>query len=280
MLTLCFWTTHFLQVGHCVLFNAHSFIEIESNLTWCSIVDSKVGRLLFYSAIQDLGLKRGKCIVLVTHQHQFIGDSRCVVMSAGSIACIGTYEQCVKQSKGKLTLAFQNKESDIEEIPQDQTTTQYGANKTSLESTTEQNAMAVIDDSTRSGGNKNEHKEMTNTGIVKRETFVQYLKAMPGGLWTAFFMLLLFIATQGCVLATIAAVGVWSDLPAQEQSSWSIIGIVVGLVVAVCFFAIIRAFLSFFITVEASKTLHDQMTRSVLRSKIEFFDVSIVAWPW
>ena len=87
-------------------------------------------------------------------------------------------------------------------------------------------------------------------------------------------MLMLFIVTQGCVLATIAAVGTWSDLPAEEQKSWRIIGIVIGLVLAVCFFAIVRAFLSFFFTVEASKRLHDQMTRSVLRSKVEFFDIN------
>ena len=32
-----------------------------------SAVDSRVGRLIFYSAIQDLALKRGKCVVLGKH---------------------------------------------------------------------------------------------------------------------------------------------------------------------------------------------------------------------
>lgn len=197
-------------------------------------------------------------------------------MSAGSIACIGSYQKCVEQSKGKLTMTFQNKESDIEELPQDQPQPQ-GVNDTAAADVDSDSNVrsATIDDSNRPPNKENEHKEMSNTGIVKRETFVQYLKAMPGGLWTGFAMLLLFIVTQGGVLATIAAVGVWSDLPAEDQRSWSVIGIVVGLVTAVCFFAIIRAFLAFYITVEASKSLHDQMTRSVLRSKIEFFDVSL-----
>ena len=214
--------------------------------------------------------------MLVTHQHQFIGESRCIVMSAGCIACVGSYEKCVEQSKGKMTLAFQNKESDMEDVPNDQAQPQDKIIDSSAKpssSSSLNKKIVPIDDSARSA-NKNEHKEMSNTGIVKKETFISYLRAMPGGLWTGFFMLMLFIVTQGCVLATIAAVGTWSDLPAEEQKSWRIIGIVIGLVLAVCFFAIVRAFLSFFFTVEASKRLHDQMTRSVLRSKVEFFDIN------
>jgi ATP-binding cassette subfamily C (CFTR/MRP) protein 4 len=237
----------------------------------CS-VDAKVGRLLFYSAIQDLGLNKGKSIVLVTHQHQFIGNSRCVVMSAGKIACVGSYEHCVEMSKGKIMLAFQNKDSEIVDAPQDPALQQVDT-ETTITSSADMNLPMDEDDSIRSA-NKNEHKELSNTGIVRRDTFLNYLKAMPGGLYTGLFMLLLFVVTQLCVLATIAAVGKWSNLPPEEQRSWDIIGIVLGLVLAVCLFAIIRAFLSFFFTVEASKALHDAMTRSVLRSKIEFFDVN------
>eukprot|EP00957_Ditylum_brightwellii_P123813 9437988-Ditylum_brightwellii.AAC.1 len=40
-----------------------------------SAVDSKVGRLIYYSAILGLGVERGKCVILATHQHQFIGDT-------------------------------------------------------------------------------------------------------------------------------------------------------------------------------------------------------------
>ena len=73
-----------------------------------SAVDSRVGRVLFYSAIQDLGVRRGKCVVLVTHQHQFIGDSRCIMMSGGRVACVGSYQSCVEASDGKLTFAAQH----------------------------------------------------------------------------------------------------------------------------------------------------------------------------
>ena len=57
-----------------------------------------MGRRLFHSAIQDLGVKRGKCVVLVTHQHQFLGDARCVLLRAGRIACVGAHAECVAAS--------------------------------------------------------------------------------------------------------------------------------------------------------------------------------------
>ena len=67
-----------------------------------SAVDSKVGRTIFFSAILDLAVKRGKCVVLATHQHQFIGDSRCVLMSRGKIKAIASFAECVAVSDGKL----------------------------------------------------------------------------------------------------------------------------------------------------------------------------------
>lgn len=51
--------------------------------------------------------------------------------------------------------------------------------------------------------------------------------------------LVLFTATQGSVLATIAAIGQWSEVPADEQMSGSIIGVVAGLVGAVIVLAVL-----------------------------------------
>eukprot|EP00591_Stephanopyxis_turris_P010047 CAMPEP_0195508726 /NCGR_PEP_ID=MMETSP0794_2-20130614/1858_1 /TAXON_ID=515487 /ORGANISM="Stephanopyxis turris, Strain CCMP 815" /LENGTH=117 /DNA_ID=CAMNT_0040635765 /DNA_START=2484 /DNA_END=2834 /DNA_ORIENTATION=+ len=48
-----------------------------------SAVDSKVGLQIYRSAIEQLGVKRGKCVVLVTHQHQYIGESKCILMKNG-----------------------------------------------------------------------------------------------------------------------------------------------------------------------------------------------------
>ncbi|KAL7547829.1 hypothetical protein ACHAWF_011101 [Thalassiosira exigua] len=230
-----------------------------------SAVDSKVGRLLFYSAIQDLGLKRGKCCVLVTHQHQFIGDSRCVMMSGGRIACIGSYQQCIDASGGKLSHATQNQSTnDLTKLgsPQDKKAGAKGSDAKSGD-------RAIGASGTKKSANEDDHKEQSLVGVVRLETFLNYARAMPGGIITSFVMLGLFTATQGSVLACIAATARWSELPEEDQASGNVIGVVVGLVAAVIALAT-----CFHLMIQASKKLHDDMTRSVLRAKIEFFDTN------
>jgi ATP-binding cassette subfamily C (CFTR/MRP) protein 4 len=61
-----------------------------------SAVDAKVGRQLFQEAILGLMVKRGKCVILATHQHQYVNDSRCVLVVQGRVGCEGSYEDCVQ----------------------------------------------------------------------------------------------------------------------------------------------------------------------------------------
>jgi ATP-binding cassette subfamily C (CFTR/MRP) protein 4 len=149
-----------------------------------SAVDSRVGRGLFYSAIQDLGIRRGKCVVLVTHQHQFIGDSRCIMMSGGRIACIGSYQDCVEASDGKLTFAAQHHSSnDLAKL--DTISEILEANE---EIKLSEAASIKGGDSKTSDGKLDDHKELRVVGEVKRTTFLNYLRAMPGGIISGILM--------------------------------------------------------------------------------------------
>ena len=80
--------------------------------------------------------------------------------------------------------------------------------------------------------------------------------------------MILFTATQGSVLGTVAFIGFWSEMNAVDQSSTQVIAIVVSLVVIVIILAMARAFSSFHLTIQASKNLHDVMTRAVLKARI------------
>ena len=51
--------------------------------------------------------------------------------------------------------------------------------------------------------------------------------------------MILFTATQGSVLACIAAMGRWSEVPAEDQTDAGIIGVVAGLVGCVIVLAIV-----------------------------------------
>lgn len=222
-------------------------------------VDSRVGRLIFYSAIQGLALKRGKCVVLVTHQHQYIGDSRCILMEDGKIEEDSILKNCVVASNGKIHEVSQNSaeesDSDKEEFLPIKPSTDKGS-EAGPKST-----KAMTQDETK------------QIGSVGKDTFLHYARCM-GNLATAFGLFVLFVVTQAVALASIGIIGRWSELAVVDQRSLSIIMIVCGIGIALICLSIIRSTFSFALTIKASKSLHDSMTNAVLRSKVEFFDTN------
>lgn len=215
-------------------------------------------------------VKRGKCVVLVTHQHHFALNQRCILMSKGSIACIGSYQDCVKASGGRLSLTSPTSDSPNE--PEDVIKPSSApctdiATVDTKDPTTPQESLSIA--------NKEKHdSEVSTSGVVKLKTFKNYVHAMPGGLPAGLFLLLVFCLTQGSVLACVAFIGKWSNLPADEQRSVFIIASVFGFVISVGILALIRAIMYFHLTIEASKRLHNDMTKAVMRAKIEFFDTN------
>lgn len=231
-----------------------------------SAVDSKVGRQLYQDALIGLGVKRGKCVVLATHQHQYVHDCRCVLLSAGRVVCIGSYDDCVKASDGKL-VAHAADDRDVDSVSDASTDGEPKTETMFLKDDTNGDVMYDGDQA------REEAKELSKQGVVQLDTYRNYLKAM-GGVWIGLALLLLFTVTQGSVLVTIGFVGQWAKRPPEEQHSWDIMGLVIGLGVTVIVFSIIRAFYSFRLAIAASQTLHDRMAKAVLRAKIEFFDTN------
>lgn len=73
-----------------------------------SAVDAGVGQKLWEQALAG-PLKRDKCVVMATHQCPFASDGdeadrhcQCVLMTDGRVSCVGSYEDCVAASNGKL----------------------------------------------------------------------------------------------------------------------------------------------------------------------------------
>ena len=228
-----------------------------------SAVDAKVGRLIFYDAIQGLAIGRDKCVVLATHQHQYVSESRCVLMTSGRVECVGSYADCVQASRGKLTahapdtsVDNTNKSSAVAESTAlaDTLTPKVGENEEQL----------VIEE-------EEDGKEMTVTGLVHWETFLSYFRAM-GGVWVGFALLLLFSVTQASVLVTVAVLGRWAERPPEDQASLDMLGTVVGLGCTVMVLAVIRAMTCYHLTIKASRVLHDKMAKAILRAQIAFFD--------
>lgn len=230
-----------------------------------SAVDAKVGRQLFQEAIHGLMIKRGKCVILATHQHQYVNDSRCVLVVQGRVGCIGSYEDCVTASDGKLTAHAAD--DTVDTLTEDPQVTPKVVREDNAEEEADEYGVEKV------GKASDDNKEVNAKGVVRNDTYVLYIKAM-GGIWVGVLLFVLFSATQASVLVTITTIGRWSKRPQDEQNDWDILGLVLGLGGTVCVLGTFRAFISFRLTVNASRKLHDRMAKAVLRAKIEFFDTN------
>ena len=173
-----------------------------------SAVDAKVGRTIFEEAVLRLMIARGKCVLLASHQHQYIGGHRCVLMANGSIDCIGSYDECIKAAGGKLTGHMSHTAVDT-----------LGANDAKGNKQSAGRDEKADEDTKQEVDEAEDRKEERVEGDVRLQTYVAYARAM-GSIWLAFFMLALFSATQACVLVCFAAMGKWAERRSLESQVW------------------------------------------------------------
>lgn len=219
-----------------------------------SAVDAKVARTIFSEAIQLLGLQRGKCVILVTHQLQFTNgnDSTCILMDAGKVICCGSFSDCAEKS-----------DIDLLETSQPGVFHEHSADKKLSEMLEESTVEPTIDEDT--------FVEKRRTGVVTKNTWYAYMEALGGRIITLIFFSI-FSLTQAVFLLTIFFVGSWAESDNQDSSRWY--GIVFGFTLATACLAVFRALMSFYLFLGASKTLHNKMLHSVLRATVEFFDTN------
>lgn len=268
-----------------------------------SAVDAKVGKQLFDNAIVGLMInsqrnnKKPCTVILATHQHQYIYNNKneyqykCILFIDGRISYTGNYTDCITASNGKLKAQSNDTSVDIilaeKEGNDDDEKKEYEYNNRQSsvgakeekdddddndekKSATETKKKKKINTDTTAGGT---NKESTVKGLVRFDTYLNYMRAM-GGIYVGIFLFIVFCLTQGSVLVSIAMIGKWAERPPLEQYNQDIIWTIVGLGCFVVIFALFRALIFFIFTVKASQRLHDRMTEAVIRSKIEFFDTN------
>ena len=205
---------------------------------------------------------------LVTHQHQYIGKSRCILMSNSHCACIGTYQDCLEASNGNLKFVSNSTES---------TKTEDKKRAVEVINLDGDNESVPVLNIIKSKENNNDNlcknavdqEELNISGTVRNETFVQYMKAM-GGVSVSLLILLLFTATQLIVVGSVIVFGKWSER--DDQNSNRNLFLIISLAGLVVCLSYTRTRLFFIFSIQASKFLHDAMTNSVLRAAIVFFD--------
>lgn len=237
-----------------------------------SAVDAHVARTIYHEAIQKLAVKRGKCVVLATHQLQFAGaddDTVCIVLEQGKLVGYGSYANCIAQSEVGSLLSEAMRAG-------------HGGDKDSEVDQASKEENPLADEYVDGGENAtkkadlqkdNVFVEKRTTGVIRRSTWLSYGKALGGPIICVSFFLA-FSITQAVFLVTITYVGFWAEAPAGEQSTAYWYGIVFGLMAATIICGVLRAQMSYHLFLQASKRMHNQMLHTVLRATVEFYDTN------
>ena len=169
-----------------------------------SAIDSTLSRLIYQNAIQELGTKQGKCIIMATHEKQHVGPKDdCIILDGGSVAWNGPLDsehsrladEFRSSNPENTEIAFETKEKPV-------------------------------------GKQMEEQKEKRGTGIVESTTWSAYGKAL-GGRAALLFLFMFFAITQSALLVLIVEVGNWAAASTDSQNTGYWLLVVLGMTAAV-----------------------------------------------
>lgn len=227
-----------------------------------SAVDAKVGRLIFDNCIK--GLLRGKCVLLVSHQLQYIKNCDTVALiEKGELQGLGPYEEVMNVKDSDFAATMKDFATDAEKV-------NY-AHKTCEQDSFEDNpASNEIQEDEK---NKNTITEETvKKGSVTLSVYVQYLKAdLP--YYILFLLLFVMIIGEALYLAAVYWLGYVSQKPEQIQreNRDRNMYIYIGIVLATLLFSFIRSIWFYANCIRSGRLFFSQMLASVFRAPIDFF---------
>ncbi|KAJ8612536.1 hypothetical protein CTAYLR_003705 [Chrysophaeum taylorii] len=234
-----------------------------------SAVDAHVGEHLFHRVVKDTLLKRGKTVILATHQIAVALPSADVVVilsSEGTIAAAGTLEEIQRTQRGKELFAEIVESSK----PKDDSKKKKKKKK---------------DETTPGGKGEQQQKPKENHHRLVREEerkagapafklFVLYVAT--AGAWFVFGSTL-FVAQQPIKYVQSAALTAWISRmekgarplgsPAWIYLGWTAVFVILSLIAVIAQNAG---------SLRASKTLHERLAWQVLRCPISWYDRSPV----
>ena len=108
------------------------------------------------------------------------------MMRDGRVACVGSYQNCVEASDGQLVFAAQNQS--VEDLTKLDAPKFLASSENAEPPSGETAENNTSSEAVKSDNMADDHKEQSRVGEVKRDTFLNYSRAMPGGILTGIFM--------------------------------------------------------------------------------------------
>jgi len=215
-------------------------------------VDAIVGRRLMDQCINDLLLREGKTVVLVTHQLPLLKHvanlREVIVLNEGAI---------VKRGAD----LYANTSETIEAAMNEPASTAAAA------APNDEKVFKMVKAEDRS------------TGKVSFSVFLTYLKSAGGYLYVG-FILALYVISQGVRMAVDWWLAEWVDaedlLETADYNPTFYMGVYFGLGFGFVFLLLISRFLYYRATLTASTTIHSSVFEAVLGAPMSFFDTTPV----
>ncbi|XP_062997328.1 ATP-binding cassette sub-family C member 12-like isoform X2 [Elgaria multicarinata webbii] len=275
-----------------------------------SAVDAHVGKYIFEECIKEA--LRGKTILLVTHQLQYLEFcDEIILLEDGEICESGTHAELM-EAKGRYAHLIQNLHMEEATVPSNaflysnaatETTTELqdnipevyrGVENPVFDMSEETNQESKKDpDIGREAAPANQlvQKEEKQEGAVTWKTYHAYIKA-SGGFLLWFFIVLLFVLMIGCSAFSNWWLSFWlkqgsgANCSLTQNATCSVGSItdnpqlqfyqlVYGMsIVSMVILSFIKGFVFTKTVLRASSTLHDTMFYKILQSPMSFFDTT------
>ncbi|KOC69719.1 putative multidrug resistance-associated protein lethal(2)03659, partial [Habropoda laboriosa] len=241
-----------------------------------SAVDSHVGSRIVEECI--CGFLKGKTRILVTHQIQYLkGADQIIVMNNGSVVAKGNFEE-LQSMKLDFMKIFQEVEG-----KKDSTKAETkGEKKPMIEETKKEEEAEAAQEPV-------EVAETRTVGKISSAIFFAYLKASKNTC-LVFLMVILFLTYQTMASSSDYLLAFWVN---TEVASWvtsengtmdfqwfgplsrdGIIYLYSGLTMGVVVIYLIQTFTYYGVCMRASKNLHAQMFRSIVRAVMYFYNTN------
>nr|UOU03338.1 ATP-binding cassette subfamily C1-7 [Brachionus rubens] len=261
-----------------------------------SAVDSHVGKHIFDKVIGPTGMLKNKTRLFVTNSLSFLPQcDRIIMFENGTIVEIGTYQE-LQSNTGKF-VEFLKSFINIKEASQDYITVyaqnlshdktdenEYEGSKkmeTNIDTLESKKVESKPGRPKSSIGEKLIEKEKIETGNVKLNVVLEYLKTCR--LWLFAIFVLLYILSTVSDMSSNFWLSKWSNKASSkgfnetletsnQNSRYFQLGIYAALGFSKSFIALIANVVFVGMYIKASKVLHEKLLRSVLRGNLRFFE--------
>ncbi|XP_027906996.1 ABC transporter C family member 8-like [Vigna unguiculata] len=231
-----------------------------------SAVDAHTAAILFKDCVMTA--LRGKTVILVTHQVEFLSEvDTILVMEGGKVTQSGNYENLLTAGTAFEELVSAHKEAIIEVDPKNENKTYREEESENVYRTKNQNEGEISTEG-RLGIQltQEEEKEIGDVGL---KTFWDYISISRGSL-----MLFGIMLVQFAFVALQAASTVWLALAIEipKINSVTLIGLYSLISFASAGFIYIRALLTSYLGLKASKAFFTNFNTAIFNAPMLFFD--------